>query len=309
MYSLRIGIAALAVAVGSVAAPAHASDDCNYLVSDTADVVGGDRVRVEAGRLAELGATVRVRTYSRLPGPNLDAVMEAQQKHCASWRTASGGRRKNLIVIAVATKDRSVGIYYGARFKAALDDEWRRIQRDVMSPAFRDGEWSSGLADGIAETARVIDTHRRPRPSAVDSPGEFGTDADDEMSSDPELDFTGPVPEDWLMPGSGSGSGAAFPVLVIVGIGLVLAIGAGSAMAGRSGHAHGQARRRPYDSARSYDSSASTTAWTAGSSSSGWMGSSSSGSSGTDTGGSSSSCDGGGGSSSSSDGGGGSSSF
>src|SRR3990172_5816286 len=104
--------------------------DCNALVQDQAGVLGAglSQVTTAAQDLVNAGADVRVLTdRSFAPQGNLDQYQAARQRSCASWQSADGGRKNNLIVFVVAVGDRKVGLYYGEEWRTALDAKWSGI--------------------------------------------------------------------------------------------------------------------------------------------------------------------------------------
>jgi len=126
-------------------AAAMAQGNCDKVVADTADMLGGKIAQVEqaAGPLINQGADVHVVTVQSSKG-NLDFVENDIEKMCPSWRNPQGVRKNNLLALVVS-KDRKLGIYYGSSWHNALDNHWNRIKTDYMVPKFRDGDYAGGF--------------------------------------------------------------------------------------------------------------------------------------------------------------------
>lgn len=110
--------------------------------------------------LLNVGADVRIRIIPDLTAPTLDSWEATMRRECPSWQAEGGNRKNNLIVFAVAIKARKSGIYYGAQWAPLLDQQWPRIQSQVMNPRFRDGDWVGGLSAGMTEVWRIILRHQ-----------------------------------------------------------------------------------------------------------------------------------------------------
>src|ERR1043166_6211834 len=81
-----------------------------------------------AEALGNDGAMVRVRTFHDYQGAgNLDQLIARIQQDCPSWQAPSGGRKNNLIVLAVSLVEHQMGLYYGGQYNA-LGTHWLRIQ-------------------------------------------------------------------------------------------------------------------------------------------------------------------------------------
>lgn len=145
--------------------PASAQGSCDALVADDANVFGEKIGNVEAAAqdLVNAGADVRVytiKTYSSVG--NLDKYESEVESECSSWRAADGGRKNNLIVLMVAVENRKTGLYYGSQWTDALDAKWPQIQKKVMNPRFRDGDFAGGFAEGLQEVKKEIESVTTP---------------------------------------------------------------------------------------------------------------------------------------------------
>ncbi len=148
------------------AAPASAATaaECDSAIYDEAGSVADSAALLESvGAATRAGGLVRVRAYGSVPAGDLDAYIAGLQADCPSWRAPDGSRRSNLLVLAVSTGDRTTGLYYGSAYDGALGGQWSRIQADLMNPRFRDGDFSTGLAEGLSEATRLIQEWQHPR--------------------------------------------------------------------------------------------------------------------------------------------------
>lgn len=103
------------------------------------------------------GADIRVRALDRFTAPTLELYERNMEQSCQSWQAPDGGRKNNLIVIAVAVQNRKSGIYYGSQWKPVLDSQWPRIESQVMAPRFRDHDFAGGIAAALDEIGRLIE--------------------------------------------------------------------------------------------------------------------------------------------------------
>jgi len=129
------------------------------VVADEAGIFGEKATEVEAAanKLVVQGADVRVRTITSYGSAgNLD-VYEAQlQQRSPSWLGQDGAMKNNLIVLIISVQERQTGLYYGAYWERALNNNWIRIQTDIMNPRFREGDYSGGTTKGLQEIQRLI---------------------------------------------------------------------------------------------------------------------------------------------------------
>jgi len=181
-WTRRAGAALLSLgALLLLASPAHA-DDCADTVSDKAGVLGDglEQVRGAAESLRNaVGAEVRVITVTDLGSePTLDALVKNWCVACGTLASPDGGIKTNLIVFAMSSATRGVGIFYGNAWRAAFSgaNAETRIWQDFMVPAFRDGRFAQGFADAMAETQRILTAYLHPGQAAPPDPaGPSGT--------------------------------------------------------------------------------------------------------------------------------------
>lgn len=150
------------------------SDPCNSMVFDADGLLGGNIAKIEdsAKKLENAGADVRVLVINSFgDAGNLDNYVDGVQRGCKSWQATDGGRKNNLIVFAVAVKDRKTGLFYGGQWTRILDEHWTRILTDKVTPRFRDGDFAGGISTGLNEVTLVITEKvhaaNNPKPTTV----------------------------------------------------------------------------------------------------------------------------------------------
>jgi uncharacterized membrane protein YgcG len=140
-------------------------------VIDDAQIFGnkiGD-IEAAAGKLTSLGADIRVRTISTFGSSgNLDQYEAQLEKQSTSWVDSNGERKNNLIVLIITLQERQTGLYYGAYWDGILNDQWLRIQTEIMNPLFRNGDYAGGTTRGLAEIQRLIQP--KPQTQAASQP-------------------------------------------------------------------------------------------------------------------------------------------
>jgi len=148
------------------AVPAYA-DDCNDMVVDATgrlNAAGVATVTEAGNRLVNAGADVRVRVIPRASDyGNLDQYLARMQQQCASWRSADGGRKNNLLVVLLSM-DRQSGVFFGEQYRSALDGRTAGIRTNSMNPRFRDGDFAGGIAAGLDASGRLIAAAAAPPP-------------------------------------------------------------------------------------------------------------------------------------------------
>jgi len=184
---VAVGFAAVALLPPATSAAAAAptaarADTCARVVVDGADVLGrATAVTKAAAALAREGATVRVRTYDEVPDGDVDAAVAAEVTRCTGWQDADGGRRPDLLVLAVSVGDRRIATSYGSRWSQALDPVWEGVQSTTMAPLLREEDHAGALAAGLDELRAAV---AEPVPSTdPDAGSDAGSDAGPDAGS------------------------------------------------------------------------------------------------------------------------------
>jgi uncharacterized membrane protein YgcG len=132
-------------------------------VIDGANIFGNRIGEVEeaAKHLISRGADIRVRTISTYgTAGNLDQYEAQLEQQSPSWLSADGGLKNNLIVLIIywnsSLQEGKTGLFYGSYFADIMDNNWLRLQTDIMNPLFRNGDYADGAIEGINEIERLI---------------------------------------------------------------------------------------------------------------------------------------------------------
>lgn len=178
----RVRLAAIVVLLGLASQPIGAFADPATTrapeghVNDFAGVLRpDDRQRLEQ-RLVDLerttGAEVALLTVERVPNGDIERAAVDQFQ---AWGVGKRGR-DNGVLILCAIQDRAVRIEVGYGLEPILPDSiCSRIIRERMVPAFRRGDFSTGLVDGTEAVAKIIE---RGEPARVEAPAKSVGDAD-----------------------------------------------------------------------------------------------------------------------------------
>lgn len=186
----KIAIVVVLLIVSLSAPLLYGADICNDVVYDGARVFGSKTSTVEdaAGKLINLGTDVHVVTVPTLGGAEtIEAWQKNLEKKCSSWQTPDGmSRKNNLVILAVATKSRKSGVFYGGEWRPSLgaDSNWSRVRTDFMNPRFRDGDWAGGVINGLNEIHRLLDLQIHP-------PAPFSGSKTVIVDNRPPTDFSG----------------------------------------------------------------------------------------------------------------------
>ena len=136
------------------AAMAPRAADVPYLtgrVVDNAEILKpATRERIAALAKAHEDKTtdqIAVLTISTLGG---DSVEEFANRVFAAWKLGQKGKDNGVLVV-VAPQDRKMRIEVGYGLEGTLTDvAASRIIRNVMTPAFKNGDFDRGIEDGVA---------------------------------------------------------------------------------------------------------------------------------------------------------------
>lgn len=129
----------------------------------------------ESAALTRLARDVRARDDGRgvqmqfllLPGLDGENIDEVSIRVAEAWKIGGRGRDNGLLFV-VARNERKVRIEVGAGLEGDLTDaQSSRIIREVMVPAFRDGDFGGGL---FRAAARALEEMHVPLPSGTVTP-------------------------------------------------------------------------------------------------------------------------------------------
>jgi uncharacterized membrane protein YgcG len=129
------------------------------LVLDDAKIFGNriGEVEAAANKLVSQGGDVRVRTILTYGAAgNLDQYEAQLEQQSPSWLGQDDDLKNNLIVLIISLQEEQMGLYYGAYWDDVLNDEWLRIQTDIMNPFFSNGDYAGGAIKGLEEIQRLI---------------------------------------------------------------------------------------------------------------------------------------------------------
>lgn len=150
LMALLAPMASDAVSQPSFPAPPPAG----HVISDAAGVIGkedGAEIgRMAAALLAEKGYPISVVTIRSLAaqGAGGHTIERYAAELLQSWHQDERGRSHGMLLL-VAAEDRVARIQLGSAWGSAHDDRARRVMDRLILPAFRKGELSTGILDGV----------------------------------------------------------------------------------------------------------------------------------------------------------------
>lgn len=115
-------------------------------VIDRADVLE-DRVIEDTAGFFPPEVTVRVVAFPQTSG-DLFSAMADLRAQCDGWGFSEGGGR-SLLVLGLSLRDRELGTYYEGAAYDAFDAARESAEVEGMTPAFREGDWTRGMALGL----------------------------------------------------------------------------------------------------------------------------------------------------------------
>ncbi len=168
LASLWLGVS-LAVAQSGYPQPGDS------YVNDLAHVLNSDDAAAITQLLGELkhrqGIEATVVTLNSIHDyPTGDETIEAFATHLFNtWGIGDKANSKGVLIL-VAVKDRKVRIELGTSYESQYNDEMQQIINEHMLPAFKQGNYSGGLYQGvrgvIATLTGVWPPDTRPAPSS-----------------------------------------------------------------------------------------------------------------------------------------------
>jgi len=148
------GLPAWIFATAALLATVAAAVDVPYLtgrVVDNAEVLKpATRERVAAIAKAHEDKTTDQIAVLTIPTLGGEGVEEFANRVFASWKLGQKGKDNGVLVV-VAPQDRKMRIEVGYGLEGTLTDvAASRIIRNVMTPAFKDGDFDRGIENGVA---------------------------------------------------------------------------------------------------------------------------------------------------------------
>lgn len=126
---------------------------CSTAVNDFAHVLNISTVQAAVSALAAKGADPKVITdndYSGTPGQEVNAY----HRNCVEWQSAGGGVKNNLVVLVVFPNRHKVGLFTGQEWATAINSSV--VCTQYMIPAFKDGDYTRGIVNGLTQSATMI---------------------------------------------------------------------------------------------------------------------------------------------------------
>lgn len=207
---LVVPIALFALGAGAAPAGAQGTDPgrCDAAVVDTSGEL--DIAAIERAAAAETRATVVVRGFDSVPNGDLVAVIDDLVATCFS--DANGViQPTDLALISFSVGDRQSDVLFGRALPA---DPASSDVRDAMADRFRQGDFTGGVEDAIAELANQINAESPALP-AGDSVGATGAGDAASGGSSSTDDGNGALVAGGALGGAAVlGAGAAAGVLV-----------------------------------------------------------------------------------------------
>ncbi len=125
------------------------------------DAAALERVTASAQQLLRDGADVHIVTVRAFGGRgNLDQYEAALERDFAAWQSPDGGRKNNLLIIALSEgssrEERGAGVYYGDEWTRALDEHWKEMLTAHAVPRFKDRDYAGGFVKVMDDLHHLI---------------------------------------------------------------------------------------------------------------------------------------------------------
>jgi len=199
MTRLFVSLRALLIGVATLLATTTAASgaDVPYLtgrVVDNAEILkGATRERIAALAKAHEDKTTDQIAVLTIPTLDGESVEEFANRVFAAWKLGQKGKDNGVLVV-VAPQDRRMRIEVGYGLEGTLTDvAASRIIRNVMTPAFKNGDFDRGIEEGV----KAIVAQLEGEPAAAGTTATFA-DTSSESSSKSAFKIEGPdIP--WYM--------------------------------------------------------------------------------------------------------------
>lgn len=144
----------------AVSIPAEISaQKCGESIIDEVQVLSSrDRSQIlaEMNKLTVRGADSRVHILSSLHGAgSIEAYKKSMQSSCASWRSADGGFKNNMILILFAPAEKVLSFSYGEQWRRFLESGKASVFTD-MAARFREKKIAEGIVAGLADVDNLL---------------------------------------------------------------------------------------------------------------------------------------------------------
>lgn len=160
--ALRIALSSAIILIAIIAGATNVP----YLtgrVTDNAEILSASVRKSISDRLREherrTGNQIAVLTVPSLKGENIEEYAEEVFRE---WKLGQKGKDNGILII-VAPKDRRMRIEVGYGLEGTLPDSMAgSIIRSVMTPKFRNGDYNSGIQDGVNSILGVLENGKTP---------------------------------------------------------------------------------------------------------------------------------------------------
>lgn len=144
-------------------APSHLSvisaQVCNESLLDEEKVLSSSetsQILAAMNKLTLRGADPRVHILSSLHGTgSIEAYKKSMQSSCASWRSADGGFKNNMILILFAPAEKVLSFSYGEQWRRFLESGKASVFTD-MAARFREKKIAEGIVAGLADVDNLL---------------------------------------------------------------------------------------------------------------------------------------------------------
>ncbi len=160
IFALLLVLPAVALTVDVPFLSGRVVDDAEILKPAT-------RERITAALKAHEGSTGNQIAILTIPTIDSESVEEFSTRVFESWKLGQKGKDNGVLVVVVP-KDRKMRIEVGYGLEGTLTDAAAaRIIRNVMTPAFKSGDYDKGIEDGAAA---IVSTLEGKADAVLDAP-------------------------------------------------------------------------------------------------------------------------------------------